>query len=83
MHSMAVTLLYGLYCLEAGVFFIIAPWTRFWAAIPLLHVTPALGFVADSPYFRGFVSGIGLIHLIIGVKEFVTLFIRRVMSRNG
>jgi hypothetical protein len=66
---MAVTVLFGLYCLEAGLFFMIVPWTRFWAVNPILHHPAAMGALADSPYFRGFISGVGLIHLLLGLRE--------------
>lgn len=70
---MALPLFYALYCLEAGLFFTIVPWTRVWTMNPLLHQSLALGMVADNPYVRGFVSGLGVIHLIVGVRELMRL----------
>jgi hypothetical protein len=29
--------------------------------------------VADNPFVRGFVSGIGLLHLIVGVRDLVRI----------
>lgn len=74
---MAVTLLFGLYCLEAGIFFIIAPWTRFWSLSPLLHSTPALSALVDNPYFRGMVSGFGVAHIVIGIHAIGELLASR------
>ena len=73
---MSLPLFIALYCLEAGVFFTIVPWTRIWTMNPLLHGHLAFGFWADNPYVRGFVSGVGVVHIIIGVKDIF------VMRRN-
>lgn len=79
---MAVTLLFGLYCLEAGIFFIIAPWTRFWTLSPLLHSTAALSAIVDNPYFRGLVSGFGVVHLVVGIHAIGELLAARQHSRG-
>ncbi len=66
---MALTILFVLYCVEAGLFFTFAPWTKFWAFHPLLHWNDLSGMIADNPYFRGFVSGLGVVHFILGFQE--------------
>lgn len=58
-----------MYCLEAGLFFTVVPWTRLWTLNPLLHNVAAIGAFVDNPFVRGFVSGIGVVHLILGVRE--------------
>jgi len=73
---MALTLVFVLYCLEAGLFFVVAPWTEFWALNPLLHASPIIAGIAENPFFRGFVSGLGIAHLMVGARE-VLLFLRR------
>ncbi|HVS32654.1 MAG TPA: hypothetical protein VMS98_14515 [Thermoanaerobaculia bacterium] len=70
---MSLALFMALYCLEAGVFLTIVPWTRIWTLNPLLHNNLTIGFWADNPYVRGFVSGVGVVHIIIGVKDIVML----------
>ena len=57
------------YLLEAGAFLFMAPWSRLWvervvsrsplAAQPMLH----------SAYFRGFIAGIGLLHVFFALRE--------------
>jgi len=69
----SVPLFFALYCLEAGVFFIIVPWTRVWTMNPLLHSHTALALLAGNPFVRGFVSGFGVVHIIIGIKDIVRL----------
>ena len=70
---MSLPLFYALYCLEAGLFFTIVPWTRVWTLNPLLHGNLAVGMWADNPFVRGFVSGFGVIHLIIGIRDMIRL----------
>ena len=70
---MSLTLFFALYCLEAGLFFTVVPWTRIWTMNSLLHSSAALALWADNPFVRGFVSGIGVLHLLYGVRELVRL----------
>jgi hypothetical protein len=74
---MSVPLFFALYCLEAGVFFIIVPWTRVWTLNPLLHHSLAVGMVANNPFVRGMVTGFGLVHLLIGVKDIMRISAER------
>lgn len=39
----------------------------------LLHSSAALAVWADNPFVRGFVSGVGVLHLIIGARELMRL----------
>jgi hypothetical protein len=53
------------------VFFTIVPWTRVWTINPLLHYSMTIALWADNPFVRGFVSGFGVVHLMIGVRDIV------------
>ena len=66
---MSVPLFFALYCLEAGVFFVVVPWTRVWTLNPILHHHLSVALWADNPFVRGFVTGVGVMHLIIGVRD--------------
>jgi hypothetical protein len=79
---MSVALFFALYCLEAGLFFIIVPWTRLWTVNPLLQSTATLSMLASNPFVRGFVSGFGVIHLIIGIKDIVEITQARRQAGN-
>lgn len=70
---MSLPFFFALYCLEAGLFFLVVPWTVIWTLNPLLHSNIAIGVVADNPFVRGFISGVGLLHLIIGVRDLVRI----------
>jgi hypothetical protein len=70
---MSLAFFFALYCLEAGLFFLVVPWTVIWTLNPLLHSNMAIATLADNPFMRGFISGIGLLHLIIGIRDLVRL----------
>lgn len=66
---MASTFLFIFYCFEAGIFFVIVPWSRFWVMNPLLHYSPPIAALTDNNYVRGLVSGFGLVHLVVGLVD--------------
>ena len=68
---MTLPLFFALYCLEAGVFFTVVPWTRLWTMNPILHNSAAISLFADNPFARGLVSGFGIAHLLIGIRDIV------------
>ncbi len=70
---MSLALFFALYCLEAGVFFVIVPWTRVWTINPILHHNLALAMWVDNPFIRGFISGFGVVHILIGIKDIVRI----------
>jgi hypothetical protein len=70
---MSVPLFFALYCLEAGLFFVILPWTRLWTLNPLLHTNVTMSLFAGDPFVRGFISGFGVVHLIVGVKDILRI----------
>jgi hypothetical protein len=70
---MSLPLFFALYCVEAGLFFMVVPWTRIWTLNSLLHSTAAFSLLADNPFLRGFVSGVGMLHLIVGTRELFRL----------
>ncbi len=73
MQRMALRVFFILYCLEAGLFFILAPWTRFWLGNPLVTWAPPITAIATNPYFRGLVSGFGFLHLLIGIRDLLDI----------
>ena len=70
---MSLPLFFALYCLEAGLFFTVVPWTRLWTMNPWLHQNLTIGLWIDNPFVRGFISGFGVIHILLGVKDIVRL----------
>ena len=76
--SSLARLLFVIYCVEAGLFLVIAPWRDFWdllvarSALSQAHLGPFL----LQPWVRGAVSGFGLVHLIWGVHDLERLLLR-------
>jgi hypothetical protein len=70
---MALRVVFVLYCIEAGLFFLLAPWTRFWLTNPLLAFSPSIAAAAANPFLRGFVSGFGVVHILLGLREFLEI----------
>jgi hypothetical protein len=65
-----VHFLYLLYCVEAGIFLLLVPWSPVWlhnyfAQMPVLR--PILG----SGYVRGAISAIGVLHLAVAARDLV------------
>ena len=78
MRSGLITrLLFISYCLEAGMFLLMVPWSPAWdrtvAMIPML----GLGAVLRSTFGRATLSGFGAIHLIWGIHDLDSLWPRK------
>ncbi|HEV2718585.1 MAG TPA: hypothetical protein VG323_01100 [Thermoanaerobaculia bacterium] len=70
---MSLALFFALYCIEAGLFFIVVPWTHLWTMNPLLQGNLSLAVLAVNPFVRGFVSGFGAIHIIVGISDLLRI----------
>lgn len=66
--------LFVFYCVEIGLFLVIAPWRQVWPHL-LLHLPSAtLRAALLSPFGRGAVTGFGLVHLLWGAHDIHDLF---------
>ena len=72
--------LYIAYFLEVGLVLTVVPWSNYWDRNVLGAVIPPLRVVLQNNYVRGGVSGIGLINLIAGFGEIMTVI---AMSRSN
>ncbi len=61
--------LFTLFCLELGLFLMALPWTDIWDRNVLLQYFPALRPVMLSNYFRGALSGLGLLNIWVGLSD--------------
>ena len=66
----ALQVLYLLYCVEAGIFLLLVPWSILWTHSYFAQMA-ALREVLLSGFVRGAVSGVGLLHLIVGATDFL------------
>jgi len=75
--SVFFRLLFVLYCLEAGVFLVLAPWSLVWDRLVIQVPFTLLRNVFLHPVLRGGVSGFGLIHLLWGLHDLDEILFRR------
>ncbi len=70
MRSRAVfRVLFVIYCVEAGVFLMLIPWSNLWERHLLELPFVGLRTFALHPMLRGAVTGFGIVHLIWGVHD--------------
>jgi hypothetical protein len=67
--------LFIVYCLEAGLFLVLAPWTDAWERVVLLVPVAPLRHLVAVSWVRGLVTGFGLIHLVWAAHD-VDLLLR-------
>ena len=64
-----VKLMEIVYLLEAGAFLSLAPWSRLWADRVVTRSPALLQHFLGSPYFRGFIAGLGLLHMLLALRD--------------
>jgi len=67
-------LLFVAYFLEVGALLVLLPWLPFWDRNYFGDVFPLLGAVARNDFVRGAVSGLGVVNLVAGFSELVSVF---------
>ncbi|HEX9428234.1 MAG TPA: hypothetical protein VGA64_10640 [Candidatus Polarisedimenticolia bacterium] len=65
-----LTFLYLLYCVEAGIFLSLVPWSRIWINNYFAQM-PGLRELLLNGYLRGGVSGVGLVLLVAACRDFL------------
>lgn len=75
--------LYMGYLVNAGLLFILLPWSRAWGLI-LTGFSPATSAMLDIPWFRGLISAFGALHLMLVVWELIhpTLLVEAIETRT-
>ena len=79
-HRKLSALLFVLFCLEVGVFLVVFPWLDEWSVNYFAAHFPWGPRIWDSPYFRGAVSGLGVVNIYISLLE--TFRLRRLFARR-
>jgi hypothetical protein len=70
-------ILFILYCIEAGTFLVLAPWSPVWDRTLIQISNELLRAVALHPLLRAAMTGFGLIHLVWGAHDLDDLIFRR------
>lgn len=61
---------YLLYCVEAGVFLVLVPWSLVWVNSYFAQMSALRPFLL-SGFLRGAISALGLLHLIVAAVDFL------------
>jgi hypothetical protein len=62
---------------EIGFVLIVMPWSAFWDRNYFAHAAPALGDIITNNFFRGAVSGLGVVNVIAGATDLIAMFLAR------
>jgi hypothetical protein len=72
-HRKVFGLCFVVFCFEVGVFLVVFPWLEFWDTNSLSTYSPWLNDMWGNPYFRGALSGLGLVNIYISFLEILRL----------
>jgi hypothetical protein len=72
-----------IYCLEAGLFLVLAPWSPAWERTLLQLPFASIYLLALHPALRGAVSGFGLMHLVWGAHDLDDLLLTWRRTRDS
>ncbi len=69
---------------EVGAALIVVPWSTFWDRNYFAQAVPLVHAFITSNFVRGAVSGLGLLNIVAGVRELVSMLMaRRVTPPRG
>ena len=71
--QITLALLIVIVCLELGLFLLVFPWTDYWTSNYFATFIPQYFWIWDSAYFKGAISGLGVVNLCICVSEILRL----------
>jgi hypothetical protein len=66
-------LAFVIFCFEIGVFLLVFPWMPIWENNMMPAFAPWLEDLWGNPFFRGALSGVGLVNIYISFAEMVRL----------
>ena len=67
--------------LEAGFVLIVIPWLAFWDRNYFAELVPPLHAVLTNNFVRGAVSGFGVVNIVVGLGELLSLLAGRAQER--
>ncbi len=63
--------IYVAFCIELGIVLTVVPWVKVWTDNALIARFPFLHALVQDNFFRGVVTGLGLVDIWLGVSEAV------------
>jgi hypothetical protein len=76
-HTKLLRTCFAIFCLEIGLFLVIFPWSDMWNFNYLQAAAPVLESLWDQAYFRGAITGLGLVNVYIAFLQLFELLKRR------
>lgn len=73
-QSMLLSISFALFCLEIGAFLVVFPWLDSWNLNYFSAVSSRIQDIWDAQYFRGAISGIGLLNVWVALHQIRNLF---------
>lgn len=70
-----------LFFFEIGLVLIVIPWLAFWDRNYFAQLAPPLQALITNNFVRGAVSGLGLINVVAGLAELVSIVLARSADR--
>jgi hypothetical protein len=67
------SLLFIVVCFEVGVFLLVFPWLDYWNNNLIASLSPWVRGIWVSPFFRGALSGLGVVNMYISLAEVIRL----------
>lgn len=67
---------FAIFTFEIGLFLTVFPWVDIWSLNYFSGWLPALEHVWDDPYFRGAITGLGLVNIYLACTEIIRIFRR-------
>ena len=68
---------------EVGVVLIFIPWSAFWDRNYFALLVPSLQTTITNNFFRGAVSGLGVINVVAGLAELISVVFARSSDRSA
>jgi len=69
-------LCFAIFTFEIGLFLIVFPWVDIWSLNYFSGWLPALQNMWEEPYFRGAITGLGLVNIYVACSEVFRLLRR-------
>ena len=70
-------LVYIAFFLETGLLLIVLPWSAFWSRNYFIVRWPVISPWLVNDFVRGGVTGLGVVNIVAGIADIVTLLVRR------
>lgn len=65
------------YFLEVGFLLVFMPWTVFWERNYFAELVPQVGWAMRNSFVRGAVTGLGVVNVVAGLAELLSVFSSR------